>query len=179
MQLKSARKPRATKAAEAATEAPVAENLLPAIVPPAPEAITPSDADIAAPGESFASEAPGEAADSSPVYRTAARDAETVMRAATNFAQYSDRDTAYLAFFGSVMRPLGHSATLAEIHNAGKPAPGNSARRSNPFYTGSAKATDAGAINRLIKAGYLTASESGNRLTATDKAKATAAYLKH
>ena len=111
-----------------------------------------------------------------PAYKTATRDAETVIAQRTNFAQYSDRDSAYLAFFGSVMRGNGDAATLAEIHKAGKPAPGKAERRSNPFYTGSAKATDAGAINRLVKAGYFTVSDNGNRLTATDKAVASKPY---
>jgi len=102
-----------------------------------------------------------------------ARDAATVVKQATNFNQYSDRDTAYLAFFGSVMRAHGDKATLAQIHEAGKSI-GN--RRVNPLYTGSAKATDAGAINRLIKAGYIRANASGDTLTATDTGKALAAY---
>ena len=113
------------------------------------------------------------------VYKSATRDAATVAAQATNFALESNRDSAYLIFFGSVMRANGNndSATLAQIHAAGKPGakPG---QRLNPHYSGSAKATDAGAINRAIKAGYLTQSESGNRLTATDKAKASALYNK-
>jgi hypothetical protein len=111
-----------------------------------------------------------------PAYKTGTRDAATVTAMRTNFAQYSDRDSAYLAFFGSVMRGAGHSATLADIHKAGTPAPGKADRRSNPFYTGSAKATDAGAINRLVKAGYFTVSDNGNRLAATDKATASKLY---
>lgn len=107
-------------------------------------------------------------------YRTAQRDAATVAALRTNFAQYSDRDSAYLAFFGSVMRVHNDSATLAQIHAAGTDT-GNG-KRSNPRYTGSAKATDAGAINRLVKAGYITTSESGNRLHATALAKASALY---
>lgn len=108
-------------------------------------------------------------------YKTATRDAATVTAQATHFAQYSDRDTAYLVFFGLAMRPHNDSATLAQIHACGKPdATGN--RRSNPFYIGSAKATDAGAINRLIKAGYFIASDSGNRLSATAKAIESKAY---
>ena len=106
--------------------------------------------------------------------RGLARDAATVVAQRTNFAQYSDRDTAYLAFFGSVMRLNGNTATLALIHESGTAA-GNG-KRSNPYYTGSAKATDAGAINRLIKAGYILQSDNGNSLLATDKAIATKAY---
>jgi hypothetical protein len=109
-------------------------------------------------------------------YKTATRDAATVAAQATHFSQYSDRDSAYLAFFGSVMRGNSDSATLAQIHNAGQPVTGKPHMRRNPFYTGSAKATDAGAINRLVKAGYFTISDNGNRLTATATAKATKLY---
>jgi len=101
------------------------------------------------------------------------RDANGVIRNATNFEQSSNRDTAYLLFFGNVMRANNHTATLRQIHDAGK-AVGN--KRYNPHYTGSAKATDIGAINRLKKAGYLTASADGYTLSATDLAKTSAAY---
>lgn len=106
--------------------------------------------------------------------RGLARDAATVTAQATFYKQYSDRDTAYLAFFGSVMRANGGKATLAQIHEAGADAGKNKKR--NPRYAGSAKATDAGAINRLIKAGYITASADGSTLTATKAATTTAAY---
>ncbi len=106
--------------------------------------------------------------------RNLARDAVTVTRAATNFGEITDRDAAYRLFFGSIMRVNGkHSATLREIFDAGRKADGKSY---NPHYAGSAKATDAGAINRAVKAGYFTVSENGKRLTATAKAKADAAY---
>lgn len=108
------------------------------------------------------------------ISRGLARDAATVTAQRTNFAQYSDRDTAFLAFFGRVMRANNGSATLAQIHESGTDAGGN--KRRNPLYAGSAKATDAGAINRLIKAGYLTANASGGTLTATPKALSNAAY---
>jgi hypothetical protein len=146
-------KSKAPRARKLAPVAPVAPDTATIVAPVAPEAVTEAVA-----------------------YRTASRDAATVTAMRTNFAQYSDRDSAYLAFFGSVMRGAGHSATLAEIHKAGIPAPGKSDRRANPFYTGSAKATDAGAINRLVKAGYFTATDNGNRLTATDKAIASKLY---
>ena len=123
-----------------------------------------------------ATEAPAtEAAPVEIVYRTATRDAATVAAQRTNFGQYSDRDSAYLAFFGSVMRQHGDSATLAQIHAAGTDT-GNG-KRSNPRYTGSAKATDAGAINRLVKAGFVTVSDNGNKLHATERAKADSRYL--
>lgn len=134
-------------------------------------------APVAAPAP-VAAKAPRVAVNPETLYRSEKRDAAAVIAAATNFGQYSDRDTAYLAFFGSVMRQHGGKATLAQLHNAGKPVTGTS-RRLNPHYTGSAKATDAGAINRLIKAGYLVASADGQTLTATPAAKAQAAYNKH
>lgn len=158
MQIK-AKKARNVKAVAPAT-AP--ESLLPAIVPGAPVA---SALPVNAPAE--------------PIYKSATRDAATIAAGATNFDQYSNRDTAYLAFFGSVMRPNGDTATLAQIHAAGKPRPGKPHLRDNPYYTGSAKATDAGAIVRLVKAGYITVSESGSRLHATEAAKTQAAYNKH
>lgn len=104
------------------------------------------------------------------------RDAAGIVRNATNFDKYSDRDTAYLRFYGSVMRQHNHSATLAQIFAAGQPDALNGKRRVNPHYTGSSKATDIGAINRLKKAGYLTASPDGNTLSATATAKTSAAY---
>lgn len=111
------------------------------------------------------------------VSRGLARDAATVIAQRTNFDQYSDRDTAYLRFFGGVMRANGGKATLAQIHAAGKlTGDAKRDRRVNPHYVGSAKATDAGAINRLIKAGYITKSRDGHTLTATDAGKSQAAY---
>lgn len=101
------------------------------------------------------------------------RDAAGVVRNATNFDKYSDRDTAYLRFFGSVMRSHGGSATLRQIADAGKV---DGKKRLNPHYEGSAKATDVGAINRLKKAGYITASTDGHTLTATKLATEQASY---
>ena len=164
---------KAKKARNVKAVAPVAENLLPAIVPGAPVAslLPAPPAEIILPESALA---PAEL-----VYKSATRDAATVCAGATNFDQYSNRDTAYLAFFGSVMRANGDTATLAQIHAAGKPRPGKPHLRDNPYYTGSAKATDAGAIVRLVKAGYITISESGSRLHATEAAKTQAAYNKH
>src|SRR5688572_25175470 len=105
------------------------------------------------------------------------RDAAGIVRAATNFAQYSDRDTAYLAFFGRVARANGGTATLRQIHDAGSQRDGNTRKRYNPNYAGSAKATDVGAVNRLIKAGYFTRSSDGHTIIATATAKSHAAYL--
>jgi hypothetical protein len=105
------------------------------------------------------------------------RDAAGIVRAATNFNQYSDRDTAYLAFFGTTCRANAGKATLRQIHDSGVTRSGMPDRkRFNPNYTGSGKATDVGAINRLIKAGYFTRSADGNTITATALATSSAAY---
>lgn len=180
--LKAPRKPRATIAAESETIAPVAAPESETIAPETTESET-----IAPVAETTESDAApetteSETTESAPVaetitYKTATRDAATILAQATNFALSSDRDTAFLLFYGLVMRANGDTATLAQLHAAGTPA-GSGNRRSNPFYTGSAKATDAGAINRLVKAGYITVSESGNRLHATAKALASGAYNK-
>lgn len=139
-----------------------------------------ADAKLAAIAEANKAEAEAiakaEAAKAVVTSRGLARDASTVVAGATNFNQYSDRDTAYLAFFGETMRAHNGKATLAQIHASGQPVPGKPGRAVNPRYAGSAKATDAGAINRLIKAGYITASACGNTLTATERATASAAY---
>lgn len=103
------------------------------------------------------------------------RDAAGIAAARTNFEQYSGRDDAYLRFFGTVARQHNGVATLRQIHDAGTP---NGRKRLNPFYTGSAKATDVGAVNRQIKAGYFTRSADGHTLTATPLAKAHALYNK-
>lgn len=105
------------------------------------------------------------------------RDAATVAKQATNYDTYSDRDSAYLRFFGTVCRANGGKATLAQIHNAGvkrTDAPAN--KRYNPHYSASGKATDAGAIVRQIKAGFFTRSADGATITATDKARSSALY---
>ena len=144
----------------------------PAKLASASASVTPASASVT---PASASATVASATESAPVrvYKSE-RDSATIRASATAFAQYSDRDTAYLVFFGLAMRSRGNTATLAEIHASGKPT-GNG-KACNPFYTGSSKATDAGAINRLIKAGYITASESGHRLTATPLALASAAY---
>jgi hypothetical protein len=129
----------------------------------------------AAKAAAAAAESAKSAAADAITYRTATRDADTVAACRTNYGAFSDRDSAFLFFFGGVMRPRGDSATLAEIHAAGIDAGGG--KRRNPYYAGSAKATDAGAINRLIKAGFLSATDNGNRLFATDRARADSRYL--
>jgi hypothetical protein len=117
------------------------------------------------------------ATDAAAMPRGLTRDAAGIVRYATNYAQYSDRDSAYLAFFGSVARSHGNSATLRQIHDAGITRSGMPDRkRFNPNYTGSGKATDVGAINRLCKAGYFTRSADGNTITATAQALSNALY---
>lgn len=112
-------------------------------------------------------------------YRGMQRDASGVVRGATNFDTYSNRDDAYLAFFGNVYRANGSKPTLSlkAIHDAGAKRGGESdKKRYNPNYAGSAKATDVGAINRLIKAGYFTRSADGLTITATAKALSSKAF---
>ena len=112
-----------------------------------------------------------------PMPRGLTRDAAGIVRAATNFAQYSDRDSAYLAFFGAVCRANGGKATLRQIHDSGITRSGHPDRKHfNPNYTGSAKATDVGAINRLIADGYFSRSADGNTITALAKATDNAIY---
>ena len=160
-------KPASASASASASVTPASASAKPATVASATVA-KPASATVAKPASASATE-------SAPVrvYKSE-RDSATIRASATAFAEYSDRDTAYIVFFGLVMRQHNDSATLGQIHAAGTQIGNGRAR--NPFYTGSAKATDAGAINRLIKAGYITASESGNRLTATPLALASAAY---
>ena len=159
-------KPKPASAKPASASASASASVTPASASAKPATV--ASATVAKPASASATE-------SAPVrvYKSE-RDSATIRASATAFAEYSDRDTAYIVFFGLVMRQHNDSATLGQIHAAGTQIGNGRAR--NPFYTGSAKATDAGAINRLIKAGYITASESGNRLTATPLALASAAY---
>lgn len=160
----SASKPVPAVAAVAATPKPVAAKTAPKASPAVPAAIPAAVAAAAVP-----------ATDTAP--RGLTRDAAGIVRYATNFAQYSDRDTAYLAFFGTVCRNNGGAANLRQIHDAGTKRNGeNERKRYNPNYSGSGKATDVGAINRLCKAGYFTRSPDGNTITATALALSNSAY---
>ena len=117
------------------------------------------------------------ATDAATMPRGLVRDAAGIVRSATFYAQYSDRDSAYLAFFGAVCRAHNGSATLRNIHDAGiTRGDTNGRKRYNPNYSGSGKATDVGAVNRLIKAGYFTRSADGNTITATKLATDNAIY---
>lgn len=104
------------------------------------------------------------------------RTAQTVVAQRTNFSGVtSDRDTAYLASFERVRRdtaetPDGETITLASLAKLAK----------NPYYTGSAKPHDAGAINRAVKAGNVEHSADGASIKLTKRGAelASAAYNK-
>lgn len=107
-----------------------------------------------------------EPVDTSP--RGLTRDAAGVTAQRTNYDTYSDRDSAYLRFFGAVCRANGGKATLAQIHAAGVTrADALDRKRFNPHYLGSAKATDVGAINRQIKSGHFTKAPDGSSIVPT------------
>lgn len=111
------------------------------------------------------------------IARGLARDAAGIERGATNFERVSNRDDAYTGFFAAVSRKLGRDTlTLAEIYAHGVTRDGKPSR--NPFYTGSSKSTDVGAINRQRDAGRVTTTGTGDamRVTLTDSAKALAVY---
>ena len=111
------------------------------------------------------------------IARGLARDASGIERGATNFERESNRDDAYTGFFAAIARKLGRDTlTLAEIYASGVTRDGKPSR--NPFYTGSAKSTDVGAINRQRSAGRVTTTGSGDamRVTLTDHAKSLAVY---
>lgn len=95
-----------------------------------------------------------------------ARTAGRVVAGATHFGAESDRDNAYLRLFLDGANDAermpngdGRSVTLAALASYG----------TNPFYGGSAKPHDAGAINRAIKAGHATRSDDGRTVTLTER----------
>ncbi len=76
-----------------------------------------------------------------------AHDSATIDAAKYPLAEISNRDESYIAFFARCARgEAGHAVTLASIAAQYK---------RNPYYAGSAKSTDAGAIQRAVKAGFL------------------------
>lgn len=95
------------------------------------------------------------------------RTAATVAAQRTNFGGLTDRDAAYLTFYGKLARANGGKLTVAAIAAAGP---------RNPHYPGSSKAHDAGVIVRFCKAGLCTTSPDGNELTFTKLATSHAAY---
>lgn len=94
---------------------------------------------------------PAKPADSSDkrLRRSVARDITTAMRGAANFDQTSDRDESYLALYSTITG--NRSFTVAELAK----------RNVNPFYGGSNKASDGGALVRAQKAGNLTITSAG------------------
>jgi hypothetical protein len=86
--------------------------------------------------------------------RIVARDAAGIARFATNYSTTSNRDDAYRAL--AALAANGRDTfTLRDVFDVATPASTAAGKptRVNPFYTGSAKATDVGAFNRLRKAG--------------------------
>ena len=81
--------------------------------------------------------------------RRVARDAASVARFATHYGATSIRDDAYRALYALAANGA-NGFTLRAVYDAGT-AVGD--KRVNPFYIGSAKATDVGALNRARKAG--------------------------
>lgn len=110
-------------------------------------------------------EAPVAAKPSGSITRTAA----TIVRGLCNFGGLTDRDAAYITFFATFCkRPDMPTVTLAEIRET----------TARPDYAGSAKAYDAGVIQRLTKAGLLKHTADGTAFEFTDAAKTHAAYSK-
>ena len=91
----------------------------------------------------------------------AKRDADTILAQRTHFGVTSGRDDAYLALFAQHADASG-TVSVAKLREIG----------ANPFYSGSAKASDAGAINRAIKAGRAKANATGEQFTLTPEALA-------
>lgn len=97
------------------------------------------------------------------------RTAATIVAARCNFGGLTDRDAAYIAFFASFTKRANKpSVTLAEIRETA----------ARPDYSGSAKAYDAGVIQRLTKAGLIKHSTDGTSFEFVDGAKTHAAYAR-
>lgn len=86
-----------------------------------------------------------------PTVRQLFRDAASIAAYRTNYGSESNRDASYAAFFYLAGAATGEF-TLRQAYDAGRVVAG---KRFNPLYSGSAKATDVGAVNRLRKAGYI------------------------
>lgn len=95
---------------------------------------------------------------------------------AANFGgTLSDRDNAYLSHYGKLCRTLGkRTLTLTDIAtNSPKAASGKPVISG---YSGSAKAHDAGVVQRLAKAGLVSTGEHGAAITFTAKCNTVAAF---
>lgn len=164
---------------EPATPAPVD-----AVEPAAPvDASAPVEPATGAPAEPATVDADVRADTVETYGRALARDANNIARNATNFDKTSVRDDAYLMLLGRAYRLANvqpdASVTLRDIHDAGIKRAGESdKRRYNPFYSGSGKATDVGAFNRLRKAGSVRISDDGNTITVTERGSKLAAFTR-
>lgn len=97
-----------------------------------------------------------------PLHRGIVRDVAGIAAQRTNFGGETDRDRAYLSFFATFAGDKRDATfTLATIRESKRTPAG--------AFT-SAKPTDVGAINRLVKNGMLTF--NGDKLTFTAKAQA-------
>ena len=84
------------------------------------------------------------------------RDAATVAAGKYPFNAETERDGAYRALYAdAAKRTNGKPFTLADILAV-------SAAGRNPHYNGSAKATDAGALIRAVKAGFIARNADGS-----------------
>lgn len=98
------------------------------------------------------------------------RTAATIARSATHYGTTSDRDGAYAALFVTVADtlPAGQPVKLGDLAEyCGRDLPAGQRAR-NPFYSGSAKPHDAGAINRAERAGSIVKASDGASFTLTD-----------
>lgn len=94
---------------------------------------------------------------------TITRTAATIHAMRTNYASLSDRDQAYFAFYASFAgAKRDHTFTVADIVASGR----------YPAYNGSKKPHDAGAVQRLVKAGLLLETDNGHTLRLTDTGRA-------
>lgn len=89
----------------------------------------------------------------------------TVARAATNYAELTERDGAYFTFYKRLAAANGGKLTVAAIVASG----------GKPSYTGSCKPHDAGVIVRLTKAGLLAGTGSDASPISVTKAGSTRA----
>ncbi len=101
----------------------------------------------AAPATTSAAPAPSD------VNRGLPRDVNTITAMRANYARVTGRDESYLAMLADNIANPKSTVTLAQLRERYyDPVSGKSR---NPHYNGSAKATDAGAFERLQKAGYV------------------------
>jgi len=94
------------------------------------------------------------------IKRGLARDVTTITAMRANFARVSDRDESYLAMLADNIANPKAAVSLGQLRERYYDPASEKSR--NPYWAGSAKATDAGVFERLQKAGYIAFnSESG------------------